>query len=182
MPKKPEIIEKKTIASTRLFTIEQRKLVFANGVERDYERLVNRGSGAVMVVPLLDAETLLLIREYAGGIHDYNLGFPTGLINVNEDVLATANREIKEEIGYGAKSLTHLKQISSVPGYLSNQLYIVLATDLYEEKLPGDEPEELEVVPWKLNRLNELLKQDEFCDARSIAALMLLQDYSEKRL
>ena len=54
---------------------------------------------------------------------------------------------------------------------------IVIAQDLYDEKLPGDEPEELEVIPWKLSEINQLLATGECTEARSIAALFMTLEY-----
>ena len=54
---------------------------------------------------------------------------------------------------------------------------IVIAQDLYVEKLEGDEPEELEVIPWKLNNINALLATGECTEARSIAALFMALEY-----
>ena len=70
-----------------------------------YERLHSRGHGAVMVPPMLDADTVLLIREYAAGVHRYELGLPKGRIDAGETLLDAANRELKEEAGYGARKL-----------------------------------------------------------------------------
>jgi ADP-ribose diphosphatase len=50
---------------------------------------------------------------------------------------------------------------------------VVFATDLYPHQLQGDEPEPIELVPWPLQRLDELLHNEEFCEARAIAALAL---------
>ncbi len=54
-----------------------------------------------------------------------------------------------------------------------HQTHIVLATDLYPNRLQGDEPEEIEVVPWKLSEIDTLLQAADFTEARSIAALFL---------
>ena len=45
---------------------------------------------------------------------------------------------------------------------MSHQTHLVLARDLYEERLPGDEPEELEVIPWKLDPLDQLILREDF--------------------
>jgi ADP compounds hydrolase len=179
MPKKPTILGKKILAQTRLFRIESLNLQFSNGVCRDYERLArgNPGGGAVLIVPMLDDETVVLIREYSAGVHRYELGLPKGKIEPQEPILDAANRELKEEIGYGAKNLHHLTSVSIAPSYLEHMTDIILATDLYAEKLPGDEPEELEVVLWKMDQLNELFATGECTEARSIAALFLTQEY-----
>jgi ADP-ribose diphosphatase len=173
----PEVIHSELIASTRIFRVERRDLRFANNVEVSYERLVGSPGGAVLVVPMLDKHTVLMIREYAAGVHRYELALPKGRIEQNESVLQAANREIMEEIGYGAATLNHLKSFTIAPGYLSHETHIVLAEDLFEEKREGDEPEAIEVVPWKLDRLTDLLKHTECTEARSIAALFMVRDH-----
>ena len=54
---------------------------------------------------------------------------------------------------------------------------IIIARDLYEERLDGDEPEELEVIPWKLDNIHELVASGECTEARSIAALFLTLNF-----
>ena len=102
----PQITARKQVAKSRLFAIEQIDLTFSNGVEREYERMPGAGRGAVMIVPMLDQHTMLLVREYCAGTHSYELGFPKGLIDAGESAAEAANRELKEEIGYGAENLT----------------------------------------------------------------------------
>jgi len=173
MSKKPEILHTKTIAKTRLFHIEQLDLRFSNGVEVQYERLRGSASGAVLIVPMLDDDTVLLIREYAGGVDRYELSLPKGRIENGEEITLAANREIMEEIGYASKSLKHLTSLTVAPGYLSSTTHIVLAQDLYPERREGDEPEELEVIEWKLSDLPALLEHPECTEARTIAALFM---------
>jgi ADP-ribose diphosphatase len=59
---------------------------------------------------------------------------------------------------------------------MSHHTHIVLASDLYEKKLPGDEPEPIEILYWSVDKLDDLLNNDEFTEARSIAALYLLKN------
>lgn len=174
--KKPVITRTETIARTRLFRVEQVGLRFANGCEVNYERLRGSASGAVLVVPMLDDGTVLLIREYAAGVERYELALPKGIIEEGETAFEAANREIMEEVGYGARKLTHLKSVTLAPGYFSHATQLVLAEELYPERRPGDEPEAIEVVPWPLDRLTELLAHDECTEARSIAALFLVRE------
>ena len=171
--KRPTIITTEVVAQSRLFTVEQLHLKFSNGVERQYERMKGSGRGAVMVVPMLDPQTLLLIREYACGTHSYEMGFPKGLIDPGESPIEAANRELKEEIGYGARQFTELKSLAMAPGYFGAKMHILLASDLYEESLLGDEPEPLEVVPWAVDDVPALMAQEDFNDARSVAALLM---------
>ncbi len=173
----PKINSQKQVAKSRLFAIEQLELTFSNGEERQYERMVGSGNGAVMIVPMLDADTLLLVREYCAGTHSYELGFPKGLIDPGERPEQAANRELKEEIGFGANELIAIRQVTMAPAFFSASMHIFLAKDLYEKWLEGDEPEPLEIVLWKLSEYKSLLAQSDFNEARSIAALMLIKDY-----
>lgn len=173
MPVKPQILAQRTVARSRLFHIEELDLRFNNGQQRTFERLAGSGHGAVLVVPMLDNDTLLLIREYAAGLERYELSFPKGLIDSGERATDAANRELMEEVGYAARRLTPLSTLSLAPGYLAHQTQIILAQDLYPEQRPGDEPEPLEVVPWSLAKLPQLLEREDFSEARSIAALFL---------
>lgn len=177
MSKKPEILNITTVARTRIFHVQQLDLKFPNGVTVQYERLLSSKHGAVMIVPMLDANTVLLIREYAAGTHRYELALPKGKIEAEEDILQAANREIQEEVGYAARTLQHVHSMTLAPGYLSHTTHVILATDLYPSRAEGDEPEAIEVVPWNLDDMTSLLQQEEFTEARSIAALYMIRDH-----
>ncbi len=176
MSRAPEILRTRTVARSRLFRIEQLDLRFANGTEVVYERLRGSADGAVLVVPLRDADTVLLVREYAAGTERYELGLPKGRIEPGEDPLATAQRELREEIGLGAGRLEPLMTVTVAPGYFGHVTHIVLAEDLYPAEAEGDEPEPVEVVPWRLAELPALLARDDFTEARSMVALFLAQE------
>lgn len=181
MPKLPKVHATKIVAQSKLFTVEQMDLEFSNGEKRIYERLKAGEHGAVLVIPMVDHENFLLIREYAAGVEKYELAFPKGLVELDEEPIDAANRELQEEAGFGAKKLTALKVVSLAPGYLSHKMHLVLAEDLYESRLEGDEPEPIEVVQWRFDQLDQLLEREDFTEARSIAALFVLQQYLANR-
>jgi ADP-ribose diphosphatase len=183
MSKNPIILNKTTIATTRIFHVESLDIQFSNGEIRNYERLARKtNGGAVLIVPMLDNETVLLIKEYSAGVHRYEIGLPKGKVDPDETFLDAANRELKEEIGFGARKLYHLSTFSLAPSYLEHTTEIIIAQDLYLDKLTGDEPEELEVIPWKINKINELVANEICTEARSIAALFMTLEYLKKAL
>ena len=159
------------------YRMERLDLEFSNGERRQFERLRGRGHGAVAVVPLLDADTVLLVREYAAGLHRYELGLVKGRIDAGETPLQAADRELKEEAGYGARRLEVVRSLSLAPVYMSHETTVVLARDLYPERLPGDEPEELEVIPWKLDDLGDLILREDFSEGRTIASLFIAREW-----
>lgn len=172
----PVIHDRRERRPADLFRVEQLDLEFANGERRTYERLISRGVGAVIIVAMPDDDHVLLIREYACGVHRYELGLPKGRLEPGESYTEGANRELQEECGYGARSLTELGHLTLAPGYMTHRTHVILARDLYESKLPGDEPEEIEVVRWPLDDLVSLIRREDCTEGRTIAALYMARD------
>lgn len=174
---KPSVISQQWTMHSRLFHVEELHLRFSNGAERIYERLNPGLHRAVMIVAMPDPETVILVREYGAGIGDYYLSLPKGAIHPGEELFETANRELKEEAGYGARQFSFIREIYLSPSYMGNHISIVLATDLYEESLPGDEPEPLIVEMHNINQLHTLVAKAEFKEAYALAALYLVRDH-----
>ncbi|EGV52716.1 ADP compounds hydrolase NudE [endosymbiont of Riftia pachyptila (vent Ph05)] len=177
MPQKPKILSRRQVVQSRIFRVEEMEIEYANGERRTHERLLGGSSGSVLIVPMLDEDTVLLIREYASGTDNYQLGLPKGRIEAGETPLAAAGREIREETGYAARNLELLRTVTIVPSYIQHNTHVILARDLYPDRLEGDEPEPIEVVPWRLSNWQQLLAQPDFTEARSIAALCLTREY-----
>ena len=173
----PEILETKTVARSRLFSIETLRLRFSNGVERLYERLPARGRQAVIVVAVNTDDEVILVREYLAGLHRYELNLPKGTVDLGETFEEAANRELKEEAGFGARKLDYVRQITLAPAYMGFSIHVVLARELYPESLPGDEPEIMEVEKWAQRDLDQLVMSDLLSESRSIAALKLAEVY-----
>ena len=177
MSKLPKIHGRRELDPGQLFTIEQLDLEFSNGVRRSYERLRSRGLGAVIVVPMKDDHTVLLVKEYAAGLHHYEIGLVKGRLEHGESVLEAAQRELQEEAGFAARKLKEITCLSLAPGYMTHVTHVVLAQDLYPSRLPGDEPEQLDVVPWRLDELRQLTERDDCTEGRTIAALYMARDH-----
>ena len=175
----PIILDSRWRDPSDMFKIQELDLEFSNGERRTYQRMKTHGLGAVIIVPMKDDETVLLAREYAAGLHHYEIGLPKGRREKDESVLQAAQREMKEEIGFGARELIDLASLSLAPGYMTHVTHIVLARDLYPEKLQGDEPEELEVVPWPITDLSALTAREDCTEGRTIAALYIARDFLE---
>jgi ADP-ribose diphosphatase len=173
----PRIRARREREAGKMLRLEQIDLEFSNGVRRTYHRMKPSGLGAVIIVPMRDRDTVLLAREYAAGLHHYEIGLPKGRLEHGESIVEAAQREMMEEIGYGARNLMELTRLSLAPGYMTHVTHIVLARDLYPEKREGDEPEELEVIPWPIADLRTLTAREDCTEGRTIAALYIARDY-----
>jgi len=176
MKNKPKILKQTLHSQSHLFGIEKVELEFSNGQQREYERIIAPGSGAVLIIPVLDNEHVIMIREYSVGTERYELVFPKGKIDAGEEIFEAANRECMEEIGYRATQLTSFGEMTIAPGYLGFMTHIVLAENLVEEQHEGDEPEELEQLICNVNKIEQLIQHENLTEARSIAALYQVRD------
>ncbi len=176
MADEPEILATRVVARSRLFEIQEVDLRFGNGTEVRFERLMNHGFGAVLIVPMAGPRSVYLVREYAAGVERYELSLPKGRMEPGEDPLAAADRELREEVGFGAGRLEELTGLTVAPGYLGHVTRIILARDLFPAPMPGDEPEPPGVVEWSLDELPALLERADCSEARTLAALYITSD------
>ncbi|ABN74397.1 ADP compounds hydrolase NudE [Actinobacillus pleuropneumoniae] len=172
----PEILSVETIAKTRIFEVQAVDLRFSNGEERRFERLTPQRRSSVMVIPIQD-QYLIFVKEYAVGSERYELGFPKGIVDPGEEPIVSANRELQEEIGFGAKRIEFLRSLYSGPSHMFGLMHLFIAQDLYPSKLAGDEPEPLEIVRIPLADIDELLADPNFAESRNLSALFMLRDY-----
>ncbi|MDH2997651.1 ADP compounds hydrolase NudE [Pasteurellaceae bacterium LFhippo2] len=172
----PEILKIDTIAKTKIFEVQAVDLRFSNGEERQYERLTPQKRSAVLVLPIYN-DQLIMVREYAVGPERYELTFPKGIVDVGEQPIESANRELQEEIGFGAKQIEPLRTLYSGPSHMYGLMHVFVAQDLYPSQLEGDEPEPLEIVYYPLEKIDELLADPSFGEARNLSALFLLKEY-----
>jgi len=174
---KPQIVSVHTAATSKLFVIESVKLVFTNGNEAEYERVSSTLlRGAVIIVPMIDPTSFLLINEYVVGLDRYELSLPKGLVQEGETTLAAANRELMEETGYSAGRLEKIHTLSLAAGFLSYETDVILAGDLSPHALDGDEPEPLEKVACSFPELDDMVMSGRITDARTIAALYVARN------
>jgi ADP-ribose pyrophosphatase len=127
--------------------------------------------GAVLVVPLIDKDHLVLMYQFRPALNKYIYELPAGTLDPNESLLTCAKRELIEETGYRAKKIKKIGQIYPVPGYSTEIIHIFKAEDLSA----GDaQPEEYEVIKHRIISkidVQRLFKSGKLMDAKSICAL-----------
>ena len=130
--------------------------------------------GAVGIIAL-DHEHVWLTRQprEAAGAPD-SLEIPAGKLDVkDEPPLATAKRELAEEIGKRAAQWEHVMSFFTSPGFSDERVHLYLATELSDA--PEQEPiedERIEIVPWPLAQLEQAIADCE--DSKSLIALLWL--------
>jgi 8-oxo-dGTP pyrophosphatase MutT (NUDIX family) len=134
------------------------------------EREVVSHPGAVAVVAH-DGEHLWLVRQPREAVGDYLLELPAGKLDEDgEDVLATAKRELAEEIGKAADTWEFLTTFYASPGFSDEQIHVYLATDLYDEQAHTDEIERIEIVKVPLGEIDDVILSNR--DSKTLVGLL----------
>jgi ADP-ribose pyrophosphatase len=134
-----------------------------------------RHPGAAAVVPLTSDGQVLLIHQYRYAAGGFIYEVPAGKLDANEPPEACARRELAEEAGVQAGTLESLGPILTTPGFTDEVIHLFLATDLApaQQNLDDDEVLSVERVPF--SRAIEMCVRGELRDAKSICALMLVE-------
>lgn len=136
--------------------------------------------GAVMVIPLVqgsDGELrVVLERQYRYPVARVMIEFPAGKLDPGEDVLACAQRELREETGYTAARWARAGQMHPVIAYSTEFIDIWFAKDLQPGPQQLDRGEFLEVFTASLSELLEWCRTGQVTDAKTLAGALWLQN------
>ena len=156
----------------RVFEIHKDKI--ADG-ENTYEREVITHNGSAVILPLFDDGTVALVRQYRHPAGEELLELPAGALEENEDPERGSLRELEEEIGVVAGKLELLAQFYVSPGFLSEKMFLYLATGLTETQQNLDEDEFVEIVRLPLSVAAEMARRNEIKDAKTIIGLIFAE-------
>ncbi len=170
-----ELLERARIYDGSFITLDRDRVRLPNGVEVDID--VVRHPGACVVLPVLDDQRIVMVRQYRHATDGWLLELPAGKLDAGEDPRECALREVEEETGYRAGELVELGFIWPAPGLTDEKIFVFLARDLtlVEQKLEADEVLDVELVP--LDVLRSWSASGELVDAKSICALWRASRY-----
>ncbi|MCL5948556.1 MAG: NUDIX hydrolase [Actinobacteria bacterium] len=162
-------------AGTRISVVHMG--ITAPGGEK-YVREVVKHPGAVVIVPVSANGEVHLLRQYRAPVGENLVEIPAGTRDVpGEPPEQTAHRELKEELGLVADTLTLLGRVYNSPGFCTEETYIYLATGLHQYEAEREGPEEMymEVLKLPLDEAIGLCTTGAIHDAQTIIGLMLAQ-------
>lgn len=131
-----------------------------------------RHPGAVMMIPVLDQETVILVRQFRYALGRHLIELPAGKIDPGEEPLVTARRELREECGYEAAAWRHLTTIHPCVGYSDERIELYLGRDLTYVGHGLDDGEFLEVMPLALTQALEWVMHGKITDGKTAVGLM----------
>jgi ADP-ribose pyrophosphatase len=159
----------KTLLETRRFRVV---LTRREGPGPPHEREVVRHPGAVVILPLLDDGRVCLIRNRRISVDQELIELPAGTLEPGEDPQLAARRELLEETGFRAESLSRLHAFFLSPGILDERIHLFAAHGLREGATclePGEDIENF-LVPW--SEAIQMALDGRIQDAKSLVGLL----------
>ena len=175
-----EQLKSEILMKGRAFAIRRNTLKTPDGRETKFE-IIEHG-GSVVIIPIEDNGNMLLVRQYRHATGQDLLELPAGTLDENEKPEVCAAREIREETGMQAGTLTKLGDFYLAPGYSTEFMHVYLATDLRHNPLDADDDEFLSVESIPVAQAIKMAARGEIPDAKSLAALFLAKPSLEKWL
>jgi len=157
--------QRKTLLSSYVFRVERRE-VHHDG--ETYTRDIAVHPGAVAMVCVNAQGEVGLVRQYRATVDQVLYEIPAGTIDPTDDnPLATAQRELLEEMGVLAATWSLIARVYVSPGWTDQVMHIYEARDLTPGRREPDGPEEsaAEVVWWGPERVRALLDEGDIVDA-----------------
>lgn len=180
MTKPNQLFEEKTISTEHIYTgkifkVEIDTVELPNGSISKRELV--RHNGAVCVIAIVE-DKLLLVEQYRKVISRSMVEIPAGKLDTKEeDPESAARRELKEETGYIAGSLTKLFSFYSAIGFCDELIHLYVAEDLSPGEANLDEDEFLNVAKFTMEEAQEAITNGSIKDAKTIMAVLAWNRY-----
>ncbi len=171
-------VSKKTVWRGRAVNFDVDTVRLPNGKLATREYISH--PGAVGVVPFLDKDTVVLVRQYRHPVGEVTLELPAGKIDPRESILSCIKRELAEETGFTAAKFTPLIRYWPTPAFADEVLHLFVATGLKAGKVNADDDEfiETKIVPFK--KALEMVRDGKIRDSKTVVGLLACASYGRK--
>lgn len=164
-------ISRESIFNGRIIKLAVHKVMLEN--ESIAEREIISHQGGVGVLPINEAGEVFLVKQFRKPFECYTLEIPAGKKEKVEEPEICAIRELREETGIIAESLTFLAEMYPSPGYTDETVHIYKAEGLTYGAMSTDEDEFIEVLKYPIGEAVEMVKNGGIKDAKTIIAVTM---------
>ena len=170
----PDLLQARTAFAGRVFSVSSDRVRLPNG--REVTMDVVRHVPSVIVVPMSDADHVVLIRQYRYPVNAWLWEVPAGSVDPGEDPVAAARRECHEEIGLRPDTVTPLGRYLPTPGYCDEAMHLFKAEGLRAPDTAAEQdPDEMITTHTvTLAEAKAMVLRGEIADLKTAMALMLV--------
>jgi ADP-ribose pyrophosphatase len=175
--KKWKTISSKIAFDNPWFKVRQDQVELPNGKILD-DYLVWLEGEIVLVVPVTQNNEFVLVKQYKHAYGDIVIEFPAGYVNEHENILSAAQRELREETGYGSDDFILVKTLTNLPTKVVGSLNVYVAKDVKRNHATAfDHNEDIEILVKSYQEVLEMITKGEIVVSGTIAAAFLACKY-----
>lgn len=154
----------------KLLKIDRADVELPGGARTILESI--RHPGAAAVLPFVDDDHVLLVRQYRHAMGGYIIEAPAGKLDDGEPPVVCARREVQEEVGQLAQKLEFLGAIFTTPGFTDEIIWLYEAHDLVEKGIDHEEDEVIEVQTWSFDEAVLAVQDGRIRDGKTVALIL----------
>ncbi len=161
----------KTLLTSCKFDVVRKPFQDREGRPREHDIIIH--PGAVVVLPLLSDDELIMIRNFRPALDRELWELPAGTLDVpGEPPGEAAARELEEETGYRAAVMEPLCEFHTSPGVMTELIRAFVARDLTETEQRLDPTEQITVETLDLREALSMVGDGRITDAKTMICLM----------
>ncbi|PAV29561.1 ADP-ribose pyrophosphatase [Virgibacillus profundi] len=171
--------EEKTIKSEKIYNgkmiqLQVDDVTLPNG--KTAKRELIKHPGAVAVIPITKDNKIVFVEQFRKPLEKSIIEIPAGKLEEGEEPEVTAIRELEEETGYTASSLSFVSSFYTSPGFADELMYIYITDQLekMENPVAGDDDEFIEILELTLDEAKQYLEEERIHDAKTNYAILYL--------
>jgi ADP-ribose pyrophosphatase len=169
------MISSRRAYSGRVINVDLDTVRFPNGGTGELEMVRHPGAAAVLSFvtdPAGDDPQILLIKQYRYAASGFIYEIPAGKLDGDEEPIACAHRELREETGCTAAHMEPLCSFYTTPGFTDERIHAFMAWDLTRGEVSHETDEFLTVESVTLSHALELIKSGELVDAKTALSIL----------
>ncbi|HSI77360.1 MAG TPA: NUDIX hydrolase [Lunatimonas sp.] len=167
-------ISKKLVYSNPWIRVEEHQVINPNGGPGIYGQ-VHFKNKAIGIVPLDSNLNTWLIGQYRYTLEEYSWEIPMGGGPEDDNLLVSAQRELREETGFSASKWTNILRIHTSNSVTDEEGFVFLAEELTEGETEFDETEDLQIQKLPFLEAVDKVMNGEITDAISIAGILKVE-------
>jgi ADP-ribose pyrophosphatase len=136
--------------------------------------------GAVAIIAFTDSDELVLVRQYRKAAERVTLEVPAGTLDVGEDPRACAIRELREETGFAAHTLSRICSFYTAVGFCTELMHLFVATGLQAGEQDVEEDESIDIVTMPVAAAMQHIRDGTILDAKTVAAVFWAELYQAR--
>ncbi len=168
---KETLLDSQTIFSGKVLNLRVDTVKLPNGNQATRELIEH--PGAVAVVPMLDEDKIVLVRQYRYPVKQALLEIPAGKLDKHENIEACARRELSEETGYMAKEMVRVASIFTTPGFSNELIHVYIAKGLVAGEKHPDDDEFIDSEIYSKSEIRSMIKDGRINDGKTLIGLLL---------